>query len=305
MGILNHHLDILFSEASKNNFIKDKHVLCLSQQSVHFTLDQVYKLAKQYNDLILSDLPKNFDTKNKIPSWVGTKNENNTNAQTIFKLLGAAKVSVCDISEYENPDFLIDLNNPINPNLANKFDVIFDCGTLEHIFDVPTALWNLVSMLKTNGVLYLAVPASNYIDHGFYSFSPGLFFDYFNANGFEVLSCYLFEGSPIFYKKIGKLYKYHGIGSEIPILSAAAIDVITILKKSRSLTKAIKPMQSVYKKKSSNKVSQESFLKKKINAYAFTSLALVQNFLPMWLEIMIVKLRNKRGKNNINFIKKI
>ena len=305
MGILNHHLDILFSEVSKNNFIKDKHVLCLSQQSVHFTLDQVYKLAKQYNDLILSDLPKNFDTKNKIPSWAGTKYENNTNAQTIFRLLGAAKVSVCDISEYENPDFLIDLNNPINSNLANKFDVIFDCGTLEHIFDVPTALWNLVSMLKTNGVLYLAVPASNSIDHGFYSFSPGLFFDYFNANGFEVLSCYLFEGSPIFYKKIGKLYKYNGIGSEIPILSSAAIDVITILKKSRSLTKAIKPMQSVYKKKPSNKVSQESFLKKKINAYAYTCLALVQNFLPKWLEIMIVKLRNKRGKNNISFIKKI
>ena len=46
-------------------------------------------------------------------------------------------------------------------------------------------------------------------------------------------------------------------------------------------------------------------LKKKINAYAFTSLTLVQNFLPKWLEIMIVKLRNKRGKNNINFIKKI
>ena len=39
MGILNHHLDILFSEASKNNFIMDKDVLCLSQQSVHLTLD--------------------------------------------------------------------------------------------------------------------------------------------------------------------------------------------------------------------------------------------------------------------------
>jgi hypothetical protein len=54
----------------------------------------------------------------------------------------------------------------------------------------------------------------------------------------------------------------------------------------------------LYKKKSSNKVSQESFLKKKISAYAFTSLALVQNFLPKQLEIMIVKLRNKKGKNN-------
>ena len=219
MGILKHHLDILFSEAGKDNFVSGKKVLCLGQQAVYLKLDEVYKLAKHHKELLLSDLPKDFDTKNKIPSWNGTKSENNTNVQTIFKLLGASKVSIADISEYENPDFLINLNDPIESSLADKFDVIFDCGTLEHIFDIPTALWNLVTMLKTDGVLYIAVPASNAIDHGFYSFSPGLFFDYFNANGFKVLGCYLKEGSPLFYKKRGKLYKYNEIGNKIEFAS--------------------------------------------------------------------------------------
>ena len=305
MGILKHHLDILFSETSKNNFIKGSEVLCLGQQAVYLTLSQVYKLAKQHKDLKLSNLPNNFDTNNKIPSWTGTRNSNNTNVQTIFKLLGAKKVSITDISDYENPDLLINLNDPIDLNLTSKFDVIFDCGTLEHIFDVPTALWNLVSMLKTDGVLYLAVPASNAIDHGFYSFSPGIFFDYFNANGFEVSGCYLREGSPIFYKKIGKLYKYYGVGKEIPIMSSKSIEVITIAKKIYSKGKVTKPIQTFYKNKSSKELVKHSFIKKRVIDFAFTCLKLAQNFLPMWLEIMFVKLRNKKGENNINFIKKI
>ena len=305
MGILKHHLDILFTEVHKNNFILGKEILCLGQQAVHLKLNEVYKIAKQHKELLLSDLPKNFDTKNKIPSWKGTKSENNTNVQTIFKLLGASKISIADISKYENPDFLINLNDPVESNLANKFDVIFDCGTLEHVFDTPTALWNLVTMLKTDGVLYIAVPASNAIDHGFFSFSPGLFFDYFNANGFEVLGCYLKEGSPLFYKKKGKLYKYNEIGNEIPILSSISIETIAILKKIQSKEKAIKPIQSVYRNESLEILNHENTFKKKMMGFTFNILALIQNLLPNQLEIIIVKFRNKIGKNNITFIKKI
>ena len=288
-----------------NNFVLGKEILCLGQQAVHLKLNEVYKIAKQHKELLLSDLPKNFDTKNKIPSWDGTKSENNTNVQTIFKLLGASKISIADISKYENPDFLINLNDPVESYLANKFDVIFDCGTLEHVFDTPTALWNLVTMLKTDGVLYIAVPASNAIDHGFFSFSPGLFFDYFNANGFEVLGCYLKEGSPLFYKKRGKLYKYNEIGNEIPILSSVSIETIAVLKKIQSKEKATKPIQSVYRNESLEILNHENTFKKRIMGYTFNMLALIQNLLPNQLEIIIVKFRNKIGKNNITFIKKI
>ena len=100
MGILRHHLDILFLEASKENFVKDKKVLCIGQQAVHFTLNDVHKIAQEHPNLKLSDLPIDFDKKNKIPSWNGTKHDKNTNVQTIFKLLGAKKVSIADISEY-------------------------------------------------------------------------------------------------------------------------------------------------------------------------------------------------------------
>jgi len=38
MGILRHHLDILFTETSKNNFIKGE-VLCLGQQALYLTFN--------------------------------------------------------------------------------------------------------------------------------------------------------------------------------------------------------------------------------------------------------------------------
>ena len=305
MGIFRHHLDLLFTEATNNNFINGKDVLCISQQAVHLTLNQVYKLAKNYKNLNISEIQNDFDTTNKIPSWVGTKHEKNTNIQTIFKLLGASKVSVCDASDYESPDFQLDLNYPVAEQYKNKFDVIFDVGTLEHVFDTPTALWNFISMLKVNGVLYIGVPSSNAIDHGFYSFSPGLFYDYFNANGLEVLSCHLREGSPVFYKKIGKLYKYNGIGTEIPILSSAAIEVITIAKKNISIENAVKPTQNVYVDKFTKGGTDSFSLKKRIISFIARSLIIFQNFLPNWVEVIIVKWKNKLGKNNIIFVKKI
>lgn len=302
---MKHHSEILFIEVTKDNFVKDKRVLCLGQQAVHFSLLEIYKIAKKHDKLKLFDLPENFDSSNKIPSWVGSKHEKNTNVQTIFKLLGADEVLIADISEYENPDLLINFNNPVSKDLSEKFDLIFDCGTLEHIFDVPTALSSLTSMLKTNGNIYLAAPSSNSIDHGLYSFSPGLFFDYFLSNGFENVGCYLYEGSPIFYKKTGRLYKYHGIGNEIPILSALAVETIALFKKSKKLAETSKPIQSIYQTGSLASHSSDSTSRKRLVKVAFNCLELIQNFLPARVEIMIVKIRNRLSNNNISFIKKI
>jgi len=304
MGILKHHVETLFLEAANKNLFKG-HVLVLGQQAVYMTLNELEIIAKNHKKLNLSELPKDFDTKNKIPTWFGTKNDLNTNVQTIFKLLGANKVSICDISSYENPDFLIDLNDPIDEKLKNKFDVIFDCGTLEHIFNFPTAMWNLVSMLKTDGVLYLALPSSNAIDHGFYSYSPGLFYDYFNENGFTVLSCYLREGSPLFYGKKGKLFKYSHKINEIPLISNTGVEVIVIAQKNTNLSNPNNPIQSVYRNEVIAKSSQDTSRKKKFMNFVLNLLIFFQNFIPYSFERLIAKVRNKVGRNNLTFIKKL
>jgi len=195
-------------------------------------------------------LPDNFDFKNKIPDWVNTAYDNNINSQALFKILGANKTYVADISEYESPDIIIDLNYEIqDETLFNRFNTIIDVGTLEHIFDINIALTNLIRMLKVNGRIFLSLPASNSIDHGFYSFSPTLFFDFFKINGFSEFSCYLREGSPIVYEKKSKIYEYSFVGNELPLISKTGIEVIFHAKKLNAVDQIKKPIQNIYQSK--------------------------------------------------------
>jgi hypothetical protein len=115
--------------------------------------------------------------------------------EQLFTALGFADVRSCDVSDYERPDYLLDLNAPppLPPELAGQFDVVFDGGTVEHVFDVRHALMNVVGLVKVGGRVIHSAVSSNHPDHGFYMFSPTLFPEYYSANGFAVNDILLFE----------------------------------------------------------------------------------------------------------------
>ena len=57
-----------------------------------------------------------------------------------------------DNSDFEDADFIHDLNSvPAPKPLRDRFDVIFNYGTIEHVFHVPNALQNIHDMLKVGG----------------------------------------------------------------------------------------------------------------------------------------------------------
>src|SRR5512145_477284 len=58
-------------------------------------------------------------------------------AESVFKALGAKQVSSLDFSAYEGASFVHDLNQPIGPDLHERFDTVYDGGTLEHVFHFP------------------------------------------------------------------------------------------------------------------------------------------------------------------------
>jgi SAM-dependent methyltransferase len=106
---------------------------------------------------------------------------------TFARALGANNVSSMDASPYEGASLVHDLNQPIPPDWEEKFDLIVDGGTLEHVFNFPVAIANCMRMVKTGGHVILFTPANNYFGHGFYQFSPELFYRVFaRENGFEI-----------------------------------------------------------------------------------------------------------------------
>ena len=249
MGILKPHIHLFCMEQKRTPIIKGD-LLTLGQQSVFSTLADV-KTILAFHGLPIKELPSGFDTASKIPSWKGTQYESNPNAQTVFTLLGAERVYATDGSTYENPDFVINLNEPVDVSYYERFDTIVDVGTLEHVFDIATALKNVVRMCRAGGSIILMNPSSGAIDHGFYQFSPTLYFDYFASNGFSVVSCYLDE--PLRYDPIderkGHIYKYEYVDDELPIVSSTGFGVAFFAKKQTigEADGSVKPIQSLYR----------------------------------------------------------
>ncbi len=128
-------------------------------------------------------------------------------ADPLLRVLGAARVSSLDASSYEGADIVHDLNRPLPQSLHGSFDVVLDGGLLEHVFNFPTALKNAMEMVKVGGHLLLITPANNNFGHGFYQFSPELFFRALSAeNGFAIERMLAIENDAEFARLLGVRY---------------------------------------------------------------------------------------------------
>jgi SAM-dependent methyltransferase len=96
-------------------------------------------------------------------------------AEPVFKSLGAKNVYAMDFSDFEGAEFVHDLNQPLPDKLKQHFDMVYDGGTLEHVFHFPQALKNCMEMVRPGGRVVLHTIANNWMGHGFYQFSPELF----------------------------------------------------------------------------------------------------------------------------------
>lgn len=118
-------------------------------------------------------------------------------AEPFIELLGAKEVISMDYSSYEGASIQHDLNEPVPTSLHDSFDLVLDGGTLEHVFNFPVAIRNAMEMVKVGGSLISVVPANNQLGHGFYQFSPELFYNVLSpANGFQVERMMAIEISP-------------------------------------------------------------------------------------------------------------
>jgi hypothetical protein len=108
-------------------------------------------------------------------------------ADKLFECLGAKSVQSLDYSAYEGATLIHDMNQPIGGELKERFDLVFDGGSLEHIFNFPISMKNCMEMVKIGGHLILHTPANNYFGHGLYQFSGELFYRVLSPeNGFQV-----------------------------------------------------------------------------------------------------------------------
>jgi hypothetical protein len=125
-------------------------------------------------------------------------------SEGFLRRLGANAITSIDASAYEGASLVHDMNEPIGDALKRKFSVVIDGGTLEHVFNFPVAIRNCMQMLEVGGHFFSHTMANNFMGHGFYQFSPELFYRVFAPeNGFRVRRVVVFEqrvGRPRWYE---------------------------------------------------------------------------------------------------------
>jgi hypothetical protein len=115
-------------------------------------------------------------------------------AEPLFEALGAREVSSLDASDYEGASIVHDLNKPLPKALANRFSLVFDGGSLEHVFNIPQAFKNCMEMVCIEGHFIQVSPANNYTGHGFWQFCPELMYRIFSPkNGFDIKTILIHE----------------------------------------------------------------------------------------------------------------
>lgn len=107
-----------------------------------------------------------------------------------FELLGFADYQDVDLDPEEGCSILHDMNQPLPAQYANCFDFVMENGTIEHIFDIKTAIGNIAQAVKVGGVVCHVSPLDAF-NHGFYNFSINFFNDFYRANGFDDCEFYL------------------------------------------------------------------------------------------------------------------
>jgi hypothetical protein len=134
--------------------------------------------------------------RSRVPVAVakGYLGQNHEYADAFFRLLGCEDLDAIDYSDYEGAQVIQDLNVPIPEELKERYDLVYDGGTLEHIFNFPTALRNAMEMVRLGGTLVTSGPGNNQCGHGFYQLSPELYFRVFTPeNGYMINAVYAIE----------------------------------------------------------------------------------------------------------------
>jgi len=146
-------------------------------------------LGKQDQHLTTASLRRLLDELKTAAGLIsqGVAEQGFPSADAFLKTLGATEVVSVDCSDYEGASIIHDMNLPLPVHFLESFDLVYDGGTLEHIYNFPQAVTNCMDMLRVSGLLVASSPSNNFLGHGFYQFSPELFYRLFSPeNGFRV-----------------------------------------------------------------------------------------------------------------------
>ncbi|MDD5037251.1 MAG: hypothetical protein PHE55_21200 [Methylococcaceae bacterium] len=162
----------------------------------------------------------------------------------LFKFLGAKQMDSMDASPYESANIIFNLNKRIDEALCQKYSVVVDFGTLEHVFNFPMAIRNVIDMIQVGGHFLSITTANNFMGHGFYQFSPELFFNVLGSNGFSDIDIFMAPAKEFDY--FFRVVDPRIVNRRVEIVNHEPIYLFCLARRERILPEFVEPIQSDY-----------------------------------------------------------
>ncbi len=242
MGLSLPLLRFLAREHRRQPFVGS--VITLGRQCVYATFEQVTGMLRE-EGIEPCELAAGTPRTTNIPQWRGTPNEQFTSDVVFFRLLGLTDVKALDYSGFEGAELVADLNLPVPTEWHDQCNLIVDSGTLEHVFHLPQALASIGRMLKIGGRIVHLSPANNYLNHGFYQFSPTLYADFYRANAFD--NVHVFVGEERDYRRHSAPLAVYEIEQQPDLMmSQRRLLTLAVARKTPASTVDQVPLQGFY-----------------------------------------------------------
>ena len=174
MGIDITALELILLSQRYVKKLKNTDILTLGRQQIHISRNDINNSLNKYNFVHLIDKFNYYDY-----------------SENLFRqLLNGNSVDSIDNSNYENANIIHNLNLPYNS--SKKYQYIYDGGTIEHIFNIPQVIENVINMLDVDGLFVSVTCNNNFSGHGMYQFSPEFFLSSLNKKyGMKIEAIYI------------------------------------------------------------------------------------------------------------------
>ncbi|MEZ5912832.1 MAG: hypothetical protein R3D84_11910 [Paracoccaceae bacterium] len=114
--------------------------------------------------------------------------------ETYLATIGWPRMESLDFSDIEGAEYIHDLSEPVGHDLKGRFDLIYDGGTTEHVFDIAQSFRNVDAMLQEGGIFISNVGTDGWFGHGFYQVGPDIPWRYWVASlGYRMLGCWTYS----------------------------------------------------------------------------------------------------------------
>jgi len=142
--------------------------------------------------------------------------------RSLFEAMGI-QCDFVDIVASRGFEIVLDLNQPLAPALAGKYDIVYDGGTMEHCFNAGQVMRNITAFARIGGVIVHVNPM-NYYNHGFFNFNPTFYHDYYTQAGHRMASDFFALHGPVLDTKSVKLPAttgFNGVPERSALLAVA------------------------------------------------------------------------------------